>query len=136
LVSSVYHNRLKKGMRLQADPTTLYGKMVANHRLEMNITRKDLLTRNQYNTYAMTGLPVGPIANPGLESLQAAVHPAETEFLFFVSRNDGTHTFSKDFSTHNSAVKALQLDPKARKGKSWRDLQKNPNKDRAVKGTL
>lgn len=125
MVSSVYHNRLTKKMRLQADPTTLYGKMMRSKKLEMNITRDDLKTVNDYNTYAMSGLPVGPIASPGIEALAAAVDPVQSENLFFVSQNDGRHVFSKDFKTHDSAVKALQKNPAARKGKSWRDLKKS-----------
>ncbi|MNT90726.1 putative aminodeoxychorismate lyase [compost metagenome] len=74
------------------------------------------------------GLPPGPIANPGREALLAAVQPAMTEYLFFVSKNDGTHTFSGDYASHNNAVKKFQLDAKARAGKSWRDLNKKPTK--------
>lgn len=125
LVSSVYHNRLLKNMRLQADPTTLYGKMISSRHFETNITREDLKTLNKYNTYAMTGLPIGPIANPGLASLEAALRPAQTEYLFFVSQNDGRHVFSIDFNSHNNAVQAFQKNASARRGKSWRDLKKN-----------
>jgi UPF0755 protein len=130
MVSSVYHNRLVKKMKLQADPTTLYGKMFRSKKLEQNITREDLRAVNEYNTYAISGLPIGPIANPGLESLDAAVNPVQSENLFFVSQNDGTHVFSKDFKSHEAAVKTLQKDPKARKGKSWRDL-KNPGRPKS-----
>jgi UPF0755 protein len=125
LVSSVYHNRLRLKMRLQADPTTLYGKMVTSGHLENNITRADLKTANAYNTYVIRGLPLGPIANPGLESLKAAVNPANTDYLYFVSQNDGRHVFSRDFKSHASAVAALQKNPSARRGKSWRDLKKS-----------
>lgn len=124
IVSSVYQNRLKIGMRLQADPTVLYGKMDASRKLENNISRQDLATINRYNTYAMKGLPVGPIANPGAKSLEAVFTPATTNFLYFVSKNDGTHVFSKDYSSHNQNVQATQKNPEARKGKSWRDLTK------------
>jgi len=124
IVSSVYHNRLRKKMRLQADPTTLYGKMVGSGHIEISITRSDLKAVNAYNTYAMRGLPRGPIANPGLESMRAALHPDLTEYLYFVSRNDGTHVFSETYESHNRAVIKHQKDPRARRGKSWRDLKK------------
>lgn len=133
LVSSVYHNRLRIKMRLQADPTTLYGKMVSHGSLQNNITREDLTTVNRYNTYAMAGLPIGPIANPGLESLQAAVNPATSEYLYFVSQNDGKHVFSKDFKTHNSAVTVYQKNATARKGKSWRDLKKKAPRHKSAR---
>lgn len=124
IISSVYHNRLNKGMRLQADPTVLYGKWISTGNLLLSITRDDLITPNAYNTYMKTGLPAGPIANPGILAIEAAIHPAETEFLFFVSKNDGTHVFSKDYESHNRAVQSFQQNAKAREGKSWRDLQK------------
>ncbi|MEK7358553.1 MAG: endolytic transglycosylase MltG, partial [Bdellovibrionota bacterium] len=81
---------------------------------------------NRYNTYSFTGLPYGPISNPGYEALRAAFAPVESDFLFFVSKNDGTHIFSKDFGAHQKAVGTFQLDRKAREGKSWRDLKKRP----------
>jgi UPF0755 protein len=133
LVSSVYHNRLRIKMRLQADPTTLYGKMVTLGSLQNNITREDLTTVNHYNTYAMSGLPIGPIANPGLAALQAAVNPATSEYLYFVSQNDGKHVFSKDFKTHNSAVTVFQKNAAARKGKSWRDLKKKAPRPKSAR---
>src|SRR5690606_9878885 len=92
-----------------------------------NLRRKDLREKNDYNTYAMRGLPIGPIANPGKEAIHAALYPAETKYLYFVSKNDGTHQFSTTLKDHNAAVKRYQLDPRARKGKSWRDLGKKTN---------
>lgn len=127
IVSSVYHNRLKKNMRLQADPTVLYGKMIRSGKLQNNITRKDLLELTPYNTYAKAGLPVGPIANPGLLAMQATLNPAKTDYIYFVSRNDGTHVFSVDYKDHKKAVRDFQLNRKAREGKSWRDLKKRNN---------
>jgi UPF0755 protein len=124
IIASVYHNRLRQGMRLQADPTVLYGKWIATGNLLLSITREDLLTLNPYNTYMKTGLPAGPIANPGFEAMRASVHPAESEFLYFVSKNDGTHVFSRDYEAHNRAVQSFQQNAKAREGKSWRDLSK------------
>jgi UPF0755 protein len=72
------------------------------------ITRKDLHNNSIYNTYRISGLPPGPIANPGIDSLQAALYPADEEYLFFVSRKDGTHQFSKDFAAHNDAISRYQ----------------------------
>jgi UPF0755 protein len=123
LISSVFHNRLAKKMRLQTDPTILYGKSVANKKMEMNITRADLQsTNNPYNTYTIPALPPGPISNPGKASLVAAVQPAKTNFIYFVSQNDGTSRFTENLSEHNRNVQETQLNSKAREGKSWRDL--------------
>ncbi len=124
IISSVFHNRMAKRMRLQTDPTVIYGKAEITGKLEIRISRKDLQTATAYNTYVIYGLPPGPIANPGKEALQAAVNPENTPYIFFVSQNDGTHVFSETYKQHNDAVRRFQLDPKAREGKSWRDLQK------------
>ena len=105
LISSVFHNRLKKGMRLESDPTVIYG--ITGY--TGNITRKHLNTRTPYNTYKIKGLPPGPIASPGLKSIEAALFPAKTNFLFFVSRKDGTHQFSTNIRDHNRAVRKYQL---------------------------
>ncbi len=128
LISSVFHNRLRKGMRLQTDPTVIYGLWLKSGMWNRNISRQDLVNPSPYNTYVIPALPPGPIANPGIEALIAAARPAKSEFLFFVSRNDGTHTFSKEYSQHRAAVGKFQLDKKAREGKSWRDLQKRNQK--------
>ncbi len=121
LISSVFHNRLKKGMRLQSDPTTIYGIW---EKYTGNLHKSDLLEKNPYNTYTIPALPVGPIGNPGLEAIQAALFPAESNFFYFVSHNDGTHEFTKNLNDHEKAVVKFQLDKKAREGKSWRDLHK------------
>ncbi len=128
LVASVFYNRLKINMKLQTDPTVIYGIWEKTGSWNRNISKSDLLTPNRYNTYSFTGLPYGPIANPGLEAMRATVHPAQSDFLFFVSKNDGTHTFSKDLSGHVRAIAKFQLDRKARQGKSWRDLKKRDKK--------
>lgn len=131
LISSVFHNRLQKKMRLQTDPTVIYGKAEKTGRIEINITRADLSTPTRYNTYTIPGLPPGPIANPGREAISAALQPESSDYIFFVSQNDGTHIFSVDYKNHEQAVRKFQLDRKAREGKSWRDLQKreaNPSK--------
>jgi UPF0755 protein len=119
LISSVFYNRLRLKMRLQSDPTTIYGIW---ERYTGNIHKADLLENTPYNTYTVPGLPLGPIANPGRESIRAALFPAQSNFLFFVSHNDGTHQFSSTYEEHQRAVRKFQLDPKARAGKSWRDL--------------
>lgn len=126
LVSSVFHNRLDKNMRLQTDPTVLYGVALTRGQMPKNITRTDLLTPTRHNTYTIYGLPPTPISNPGKEALLAALKPLPSKYLFFVSHNDGTHQFSESLDAHNAAVKTFQVDPKSRVGKSWRDLKKKP----------
>lgn len=121
MISSVFHNRLKKHMKLQSDPTTIYGMW---ERFQGKIHRSDLQEATPYNTYTVPALPAGPISNPGRDAISAALNPATTDFLYFVSHNDGTHQFSRSFEEHNRAVQKFQLDPKAREGKSWRDLTK------------
>ena len=128
LISSVFHNRLKKGMMLQTDPTILYAKMRRSGHFEIKIGSAGLALEDDYNTYRHKGLPPGPIANPGAESLRAALSPATSEYLFFVSQNNGTHIFSKDYGSHQKAVAKFQQDPKMREGKSWRDLKKEREK--------
>ncbi len=105
LIASVFHNRLKKGMPLQADPTVIYG--IEN--FDGNLTRTHLKTATPYNTYQMRGLPAGPIANPGEEALRAVAFPAVSEYIFFVSKGDGTHAFSKTLAEHNALVRKYQL---------------------------
>lgn len=125
IISSVFHNRLNKKMKLQSDPTTIYG--IWEH-YSGNLHRSDLLRPTEYNTYTIPALPVGPISNPHPDSVRAALNPLETNYLFFVSRNDGTHVFSHTYAEHSDWVKKLQLNPSAREGKSWRDLnQKKTN---------
>ena len=105
LIASVFHNRLAKGMRLSSDPTVIYG----IKDFDGNLTRKHLAMVTPYNTYLNKGLPPGPIANPGLASLEAALYPAETDYLYFVSKKDSTHQFSTTFKEHNRAVRKYQL---------------------------
>ncbi len=105
LISSVFHNRLVKKMRLQTDPTVIYAMV----NFDGNIRKKDLSIDSPYNTYKHSGLPPGPIASPGLESIKAALAPANTEFLFFVSRKDGSHQFSTNYKDHTQAVQKYQL---------------------------
>ena len=100
MISAVYHNRLKKKMRLQADPTSIYGVK----KMGEEITRRDLKRRTPYNTYVIKGLPPGPIASPGIKSIRAALYPADVKYLYFVSKNDGTHQFSVTDEEHLEAV--------------------------------
>ena len=107
LISSVFHNRIGKGMMLQCDPTIIYA-LSMRSRYRGVITRKDLDLDSRFNTYLHAGLPPGPIANPGRESLQAALFPDRTEFLYFVSMNNGRHTFSTNLQDHSRAVRKYQ----------------------------
>ena len=109
---------------MQTDPTVIYGLWLQTGKPVLNIRKIDLQTPNRYNTYTIPGLPAGPISNPGLASLEAAANPAQSEYLYFVSRNDGTTVFSKDYGQHSKAVNKFQVDPKGRAGKSWHDLNK------------
>ncbi len=104
LIASVFHNRLKQNMKLQTDPTVIYG----IKDFDGNLTRKQLRTRTPYNTYTNYGLPPTPIANPGLQSLMAAVKPARSSYIFFVAKGDGTHEFSVNYQQHKRAVAKFQ----------------------------
>ncbi len=104
-ISSVFHNRLKKNMRLQSDPTVIY----AIPNFDGNIHKKDLSIKSPYNTYKVKGLPPGPIANPGHASIVAALYPETSKHLYFVSRQDGSHQFSNNLKDHNLAVRKYQL---------------------------
>jgi len=114
LVSEVIRKRLSIHMPLQMDPTVIYGLK----KFGGNLTKKDLRTPNPYNTYRNRGLPPGPICNPGLSSLIAAVGPAETDYLYFVSRNDGSHQFSRTLQEHNRAVAVYQKGKKMTMGQN------------------
>jgi UPF0755 protein len=105
IISSVFHNRLAKKMRLESDPTVIYGL----ENFDGNLTRKHLATLSPYNTYKIVGLPPGPIANPGRDSLQAALFPEKTAYIYFVSKKDHTHHFSTNLEDHNRAVSEYQL---------------------------
>ena len=104
-ISSVFHNRLKKNMLLQTDPTVIYVIDI----FDGNIRKRDLNIDSPYNTYRYKGLPPGPIANPGLKSIIAALYPATTSNLYFVSKQDGSHKFSATLNEHNRAVQKYQL---------------------------
>ena len=109
-IAAVFVNRLKKGMRLQADPTVIYG---LGDKYQGNITRRHLKKATPYNTYVIKGLPPTPIALPGRDSIYAALHPLKTDALYFVARGDGSHFFSASLDEHLNAVKRYQLNRKS-----------------------
>jgi len=103
-IASVFHNRLKRNMRLESDPTVIYG--IPD--FDGNLTRKHLKNKTPYNTYRIKGLPKGPIANPGKAAIIATLYPESTNYLYFVSKQDGTHHFSTNLKAHNRAVDLYQ----------------------------
>ena len=109
LIASVYRNRLARGMRLQSDPTVIYGVLQTQGAFDGNLKIVDLRADTPWNTYTRSGLPPGPIANPSLDAIRAVLHPADAPYLYFVSRNDGTHAFSTTLTEHNRAVKRYQM---------------------------
>ncbi len=115
LIASVFLNRLEKNMRLESDPTVIYGLK----KFDGDLTREHLNQSTPYNTYIIRGLPPGPISNPGKEAIKAILYPADSKYLYFVSKNDGSHYFSETLSEHNKAVEIYQ---KKRRG----TRRKNP----------
>lgn len=109
LISSVFHNRLRKGMRLQSDPTAIYGVRSFGG----NVTKRDIEQSTPYNTYRIPGLPPGPIGNPSDGAIEAALNPARTGYLYFVARKDGTHHFSVTLDEHNAAVRTYLKNSRA-----------------------
>jgi UPF0755 protein len=108
LVAAVYTTRLRIGMPLQCDPTVIYA-LTRAHRYDGNLHHDDLSFDSPYNTYRYPGLPPGPIASPGRASIEAALHPASADYLYFVSRNDGTHAFARTLEEHNRNVQQFQV---------------------------
>jgi UPF0755 protein len=102
-------------MRLQTDPTVMYATFLRTGRWSKNISKADLLAPHPYNTYSTAGLPPGPIANPGAAAVEAVLSPSDCKDLFFVSKNDGTHTFCPDLKCHNAAVQQWQVEFHRRK---------------------
>ena len=107
LISSVFHNRLSKGMKLQADPTVLYGLTMGKDVIARSPTKAEIKESSPYNTYIVKGLPIAPISNPSEASLFAAARPSKTEFLFFVSNGKGGHRFSKTYDGHKKGIEIL-----------------------------
>ena len=107
VVSAVYNNRLDRRMPLQCDPTVIYALQV-DGLYDGNLTRENLTYDSPYNTYVYGGLPPGPIAAPGRQALEAVFKPADVSYLYFVSRNDGTHVFSRTLTEHNRNVRRYQ----------------------------
>jgi UPF0755 protein len=114
VIASVFLNRLRLGMRLESDPTVIYGLKD----FDGNLRKHDLTRETPYNTYVIKGLTPGPIASPGLDAIKAVLSPAQTEYLYFVSKNDGSHYFSKTFAEHNRAVETYQKKKGARQEKT------------------
>ena len=110
IISAVFHNRLRGKIPLQSDPTVIYGL----ESFDGNLRKRDLDSPSRYNTYRYRGLPPGPIANPGIDAIRAALYPARANYLYFVSRNDGTHFFSSTLAEHNRAVDRYQRRPNHR----------------------
>jgi len=129
LVSAVYHNRLKRKIPLQADPTAIYGIKSSKER----ITFEDLKRKTPYNTYTIKGLPPGPIASPGIKSIIAALYPANAPYIYFVSNNDGTHHFSVTGEEHERAVREYRLKKQAETETKAEAAKANANKTREVK---
>lgn len=109
LIASVFLNRLRRGMPFQSDPTLIY-QLKREGRFDGNLKRTDLEMESPYNTYRRPGLPPGPIASPGLAAIDAVLQPAESNYLYFVSRNDGSHHFSATLKEHAAAVRKYQID--------------------------
>ena len=105
VIAAVFHNRLKRRMRLQSDPTVIYD----IEDFDGNLKKRHLETKTPYNTYQIRGLPPGPICNPGLDAIVAALYPAPVDYLYFVSKNNGSHHFSSNLKSHNKAVITYQI---------------------------
>lgn len=105
-IAAVYHNRLRRGMRLQADPTVQYA--LETRRSRLLYADIEAVADHPYNTYTHPGLPPGPIASPGLAAIDAALHPADVPYLYFVARDDGRHVFSRSLREHNRAIRRLR----------------------------
>lgn len=125
MIAGVFLNRLKRRMRLQTDPTIIYGMF---EQYDGNIKLKHKRIKTPYNTYVVKGLPIGPISNPGIQSIKAVLQPEKHNYLYFVSKNDGTHAFSATYREHLKKVDKFQKNYLNRRGKSWRDLKKKTKK--------
>lgn len=122
IIAGIFYKRMELDMPLQADPTVIYGLKIEN-KWDKDISKEDLRTTNEYNTYKIKGLPKTPICNPGLSSIKAAVNPKITDYLYFVSKNDNSHQFSQTLAQHNRAVNKYQR--KNSSNKNTKDLGDN-----------
>ena len=130
LISAVYNNRLRIGMALQCDPTVIYALQLAGL-YDGNLTRESLTFDSPYNTYRYAGLPSGPIAAPGRDLIEAALHPADVKYLYFVSRNDGSHAFANSLREHNRNVQKYQVRYfRERRSQQPKVAGKNPTPER------
>jgi UPF0755 protein len=118
-ISAVYHNRLKQGMRLEADPTVQYA--LAERRARLLFHDIESVAENPYNTYRNRGLPPGPIGSPSKGAIEAALNPAPVDYLFFVARPNGTHVFTRTFAEHTAAVRAARREARALRDSAARD---------------
>lgn len=121
LISAVFHNRLKQGIPLQCDPCVIYA-LQRHGKYFGDLNKKNLRFKDPYNTYVYKGLPPGPIGNPGKQSIAAALYPADVDYIYFVSKNDGTHFFSNNLSAHNRAVHLYQVLAKMEKMEKMQNL--------------
>ena len=110
-ISCVFHNRMRIGMKLQTDPTVIYAELLATGHFDGNLTKAMLQTPHPYNTYTTYGLPPGPISNPGMAALEAALHPMQCKDLYFVAKGDGTSVFCPDLVCQNKNVQRYQIAP-------------------------
>lgn len=130
LIASVFVNRLRKGMRLQSDPTVIYAITDGKYDLKRKLLYKDLRVSHPYNTYTNYGIPPSPICNPGSESIEAVLNPADTDYLYFVANNKGGHSFSNNYRQHTNNVNKLRKKIKAKK-----DAAKTKNVQEKAKKT-
>lgn len=112
IVAAVFWNRLRRGMRLQADPTVIYGVIDRDGAWDGNLRKRDLQDDTPYNTYARSGLPPGPIAGVSIDSIRSVLSPEDVPHLYFVARRDGSHVFSSTLAEHNDAVRRHQIHPR------------------------
>jgi UPF0755 protein len=125
MVAAVFVNRLRRGMRLQADPTVIYGLTEGTGRLGRELTRRDWEDASDYNTYRIVGLPPGPIANPGRAAIEAVLSPADVDYLYFVADGTGGHAFARTLDEHNRNVATWR---KIRAGEIPRPQEPSPPK--------
>ena len=115
LIASVFVNRLRKGMKLQSDPTVIFAITDGKYNLKRKLLYKDLRVNHPYNTYTNYGIPPAPICNPGIESINAVLNPADTDYLYFVANNKGGHSFSNNYRQHLNNINKIRKNKKTQK---------------------